>query len=43
MTEIDVTSLLIEFSFLKNIMKAALIITYLFGIILTYEDNYLLV
>ena len=43
MTEIDVTFFLMEYSLLKYITKPALIITYLFGIILTYEDNYLLV
>ena len=42
-TEIDVTFFLMEYSLLKYITKPALIITYLFGIILTYEDNYLLV
>ena len=43
MTEIDVTFFLMEYSLLKYITKPGLIITYLFGIILTYEDNYLLV
>ena len=42
MTEADVTFFLMEYSLLKYIMKPALIITYLFGIILIYEDNYLL-
>ena len=31
-----------EYSLLKYTMKPALIITYLFGIILIYENNYLL-
>ena len=42
MTEIDVTFLLMEYRLLKYIMNPALIITYLFGIILIYENNYLL-
>ena len=42
MTEINVTFLLIEYRLLKYIMNPALIITYLFGIILIYENNYLL-
>ena len=41
-TEIDVTFLLMEHRLLKYIMNPALIITYLFGIILIYENNYLL-
>ena len=43
MTEIDVTFFLMEYSLLKYMTKPVLIITYLFGIILTYEDNFLLV
>ena len=42
MTEIDVTFLLMEYRLLKYIMNPALIITYLLGIILVYENNYLL-
>ncbi|MFL2818395.1 MAG: protoporphyrinogen oxidase HemJ [Candidatus Puniceispirillales bacterium] len=42
MTEIDVTFLLMEYRLLKYIMNPALIITYLFGVILIYENNYLL-
>ena len=42
-TEIDVTFLLMEYRLLKYIMNPALIITYLFGIILIYENSYLLV
>ena len=42
MTEIDVTFLLMEYRLLKYIMNPALIITYLFGIILIYENSYLL-
>ena len=42
MTEIDATFLLMEYRLLKYIMNPALIITYLFGIILIYENNYLL-
>ncbi len=42
MTDIDVTFLLMEYRLLKYIMNPALIITYLFGIILIYENNYLL-
>ena len=42
MTEIDITFLLMEYRLLKYIMNPALIITYLFGIILIYENNYLL-
>ena len=41
-TETDVTFLLMEYRLLKYIMNPALIITYLFGIILIYENNYLL-
>ncbi|MFL2830597.1 MAG: protoporphyrinogen oxidase HemJ [Candidatus Puniceispirillales bacterium] len=41
-TEIDVTFLLMEYRLLKYIMNPALIITYLFGIILIYENSYLL-
>ena len=41
-TEIDVTFLLMEHRLLKYIMNPALIITYLFGIILIYENSYLL-
>ena len=43
LTEIDVTFLLMEYRLLKYIMNPALIITYLFGAILIYENNYLLV
>ena len=42
MTDVDVTFLLMEYRLLKYIMNPALIITYLFGIILIYENNYLL-
>ena len=42
LTEIDVTFLLMEYRLLKYIMNPALIITYLLGIILVYENNYLL-
>ena len=42
MTEIDVTFLLMEYRLLKYIMNPALAITYFFGIILIYENNYLL-
>ena len=42
MTEIDVTFLLMEHRLLKYIMNPALIITYLFGVILIYENNHLL-
>ena len=42
MTETDVTFLLMEDRLLKYIMNPALIITYLLGIILVYENNYLL-
>ena len=42
MSEIDVTFLLMEYRLLKYIMNPALIITYLFGVILIYENNYLL-
>ena len=42
MTEIDVTFLIMEHRLFKYIMNPALIITYLFGIILIYENNYLL-
>ena len=42
LTEIDVTFLLMEYRLLKYIMNPALIITYLSGIILVYENNYLL-
>ena len=42
MTEIDITFLLMEYRLLKYIMNPALIITYLFGVILIYENNYLL-
>ena len=42
MTEIDATFLLMEYRLLKYIMNPALIITYLLGIILIYENNYLL-
>ena len=42
-TEIDVTFLLMEYRLLKYIMNPALFITYLLGIILVYENNYLLV
>ena len=42
MTEIDVTFLLMEYRLLKYIMNPALIITYFLGIILVYENNYLL-
>ena len=41
-TEIDVIFLLMEYRLLKYIMNPALIITYLLGIILVYENNYLL-
>ena len=42
MTEIDATFLLMEFRLLRYIMNPALIITYLFGVILIYENDYLL-
>ena len=42
LTEIDATFLLMEHRLLKYIMNPALIITYLLGIILVYENNYLL-
>ena len=42
MTEIDATFLLMEYRLLKYIMNPALIITYFFGIILIYENNYFL-
>ena len=42
LTEIDATFLLMEYRLLKYIMNPALIITYLLGIILVYENNYLL-
>ena len=42
LTEIDLTFLLMEYRLLKYIMNPALIITYLLGIILVYENNYLL-
>ena len=42
LTEIDITFLLMEYRLLKYIMNPALIITYLFGIILIYENSYLL-
>ena len=41
-TEIDITFLLMEYRLLKYIMNPALIITYLIGIVLIYENNYLL-
>ena len=42
LTEIDVTFLLMEYRLLKYIMNPALIITYLLGIMLVYENNYIL-
>ena len=42
MTEIDATFPLMEYRLLKYIMNPALIITYFLGIILVYENNYLL-
>ena len=42
MTEIDVTFLLMEYRLLKYIMHPALILTYVLGLVLTYENSYLL-
>ena len=42
MSEIDITFLLMEYRLLKYIMNPAIIISYLLGIILVYENNYLL-
>ena len=41
-TDIDATFLLMEYRLLKYIMNPALIVTYLRGIILIYENNYLI-
>ena len=41
-TEIDATFLLMEHRLLKYIMNPSLIITYIFGLILIYENYYLL-
>ena len=42
LSDIDTTFLLMEYRLLKYIMNPALIATYVFGFILTYENDYLL-
>ena len=42
LSDIDTTFLLMEYRLLKYIMNPALIATYVFGFILTYENDYFL-
>ena len=42
LSESDTTFLLMELRLLKYIMNPALVVTYIFGLVLIYENNYLL-